>query len=164
MSDVSVEMMEAEKPLRFELQPESGMMETMRNYYSAFMESRARLDLSYPGTVEDVSKEVQRSVYLTNSMFSGLRADLAKSFSASPVLFTTAHAFSVGSQGLPPYTFLSNFGTAKVSGRQCMATKCFAWLISSSCSCKEFLTMRGSWRHESTTDGQTHSSRERTHN
>ena len=82
-------------------------------YWSAFAERRDALGLSNPGTVENVAREVQRDVFLNNHMFTGLRADLAKTFSASP-MFQVAHAFSQGAQGLPPYTFIASFGTPKV--------------------------------------------------
>lgn len=85
----------------------------LKNAYTAFQNRRDALGLSNPGTVENVAKEVQRDVFLTNSMFTGLRADITKAFSATP-MFQTSHAFSKGSQGLPPYTFLSSYGTPKV--------------------------------------------------
>jgi len=82
--------------------------------YTAFSERRAALGLSNPGTVDDIAREVQRSVFLNNYTFSGLRADLMKAFSVSP-LFQVSHGFASGSQGLPPYTFSALYGTNKVS-------------------------------------------------
>jgi len=82
--------------------------------YASFSERRASLGLSNPGTVENIAREVQRDVFLNNYTFQGLRADLTKGFSMSP-LFQVSHAFSMGSQGLPPYTFAALFGTNKVS-------------------------------------------------
>jgi mitochondrial import receptor subunit TOM40 len=82
--------------------------------YVSFSERRAALGLSNPGTVENIAREVQRDVFLNNYTFQGLRADLTKAFSISP-LFQVSHAFSMGSQGLPPYTFAALFGTNKVS-------------------------------------------------
>lgn len=82
--------------------------------YGSFSERRAALGLSNPGTVENIAREVQRDVLLNNYTFSGLRADLTKAFSIAP-LFQVSHAFSMGSQGLPPYTFAALFGTNKVS-------------------------------------------------
>lgn len=87
--------------------------------YTSFSERRAALGLSNPGTVENIAREVQRDVFLNNYTFSGLRADLTKAFSISP-LFQVSHAFSMGSQGLPPYTFAALFGTNKV---RCLASK-----------------------------------------
>jgi mitochondrial import receptor subunit TOM40 len=81
--------------------------------YTSFAERRAALGLSNPGTVENIAREVQRDVFLNNYTFSGLRADLTKAFSINP-LFQVSHAFSMGSQGLPPYTFAALFGTSKV--------------------------------------------------
>lgn len=86
--------------------------------YTSFAERRAALGLSNPGTVETIAREVQRDVFLNNYTFSGLRADLTKAFSINP-LFQVSHAFSMGSQGLPPYTFAALFGTNKVCERNC---------------------------------------------
>jgi mitochondrial import receptor subunit TOM40 len=83
--------------------------------YTSFQERREALGLSNPGTVENIAREVQRDVFLNNYTFSGLRADLTKAFSITP-LFQVSHAFSIGSQGLPPYTFAGLFGTSKVCG------------------------------------------------
>jgi mitochondrial import receptor subunit TOM40 len=82
--------------------------------YTSFSGRRAALGLSNPGTVENIAREVQRDVFLNNYTFQGLRADLTKPFSIAP-LFQVSHAFSMGSQGLPPYTFAALFGTNKVS-------------------------------------------------
>jgi mitochondrial import receptor subunit TOM40 len=81
--------------------------------YTSFQDRRGALGLSNPGTVENIAREVQRDVFLNNYSFSGLRADLTKAFSIAP-LFQVSHAFSMGSQGLPPYTFAGLFGTNKV--------------------------------------------------
>ncbi|KAH6715271.1 eukaryotic porin/Tom40 [Leptodontidium sp. 2 PMI_412] len=81
--------------------------------YISFSERRAALGLSNPGTVENIAREVQRDVFLNNYTFSGLRADLTKAFSIAP-LFQVSHAFSMGSQGLPPYTFAALYGTSKI--------------------------------------------------
>lgn len=83
--------------------------------YTSFQQRRGALGLSNPGTVENIAREVQREVFLNNYAFSGLRADLTKAFSIAP-LFQVSHAFSIGSQGLPPYTFGALFGTNKVRG------------------------------------------------
>lgn len=89
------------------------MLERLRVAYTAFQEKRDSLGLLNPGTVEHLTREVQRDVFLTNSMFTGLRADITKAFSISP-MFQTSHGFSMGSQGLPPYTFLSSYGSPRV--------------------------------------------------
>ncbi|ODQ66794.1 hypothetical protein NADFUDRAFT_46159 [Nadsonia fulvescens var. elongata DSM 6958] len=65
---------------------------------------RAALGLSNPGTMENLDKEVSRDVFLTNYFFTGLRADLTKAFSLNPA-FQVSHAFSIGSENMPPYAF-----------------------------------------------------------
>ena len=86
---------------------------SFRNLYNSFSEKRDALGLSNPGTVERIASEVQRDVFVNNYMFTGLRADIQKTLGASP-MFQTSHAFSMGSQGLPPYTFLAIYGNPKV--------------------------------------------------
>lgn len=78
----------------------------------SFQERRAKLGLSNPGTTENLAKEVQRDVLLNNYMFTGLRADLTKAFSLSP-LFQVSHQFAMGER-LNPYTFAALYGTSKV--------------------------------------------------
>lgn len=91
-----------------------GVVDSLLDTYRGFQDKRAALGLSNPGTVDNIAAEVQRSVFLTNQTFSGLRAELNKSFSISP-LFQISHAFSAGSQMLSPYTFLGLYGTNNVS-------------------------------------------------
>ncbi|ROT39186.1 mitochondrial import receptor subunit tom-40 [Sodiomyces alkalinus F11] len=79
---------------------------------NSFSERRAKLGLSNPGTVENLNKEVTRDVFLNNYMFSGMRADVTKAFSMSP-LFQVSHAFAMGER-LNPYTFAALYGTNKV--------------------------------------------------
>lgn len=86
---------------------------TLRDTYNNFQARRETLGLSNPGTVENVAKEVQRDVFLNNSTFSGLRAELTKAFSVAP-LFQVCHSFSSGSQQMPPYVFMALFGSSKV--------------------------------------------------
>lgn len=85
----------------------------LQDIYTSFLEQRDSLGLQNPGTVENIAREVQKDVFLTNSMFTGLRADLTKPWSVDP-LFQVSHGFAMGSQGLPPYTFVALFGTSKV--------------------------------------------------
>ena len=92
----------------------NAIFDTLLNTYASFQARREALGLSNPGTVEQISKEVQRDVFLTNQTFSGLRAELNKSFSINPI-FQVSHAFSMGSQQLSPYTFLALYGTDSVS-------------------------------------------------
>lgn len=71
------------------------------------------MGLSNPGTVENIAREVQRDVFLNNSSFSGLRAELTKAFSAAP-LFQVAHSLSMGSQVQPPYSYMVLYGSPRV--------------------------------------------------
>ncbi len=93
---------------------ENALVSAIQKTYLSFSERREALGLSNPGTVENIAREVQKDVFLNNYMFTGLRADLTKPFSVSP-LFQVSHAFAMGSQGLPPYTFAALYGTPKVS-------------------------------------------------
>jgi mitochondrial import receptor subunit TOM40 len=83
-------------------------------YQERLSEWRDRLGLLNPGTCENLHKEVMRDVFLTNHMFSGMRADLGKSFSANP-LFQIQHSFSAGSSQVAPWSFLSMYSTDNVS-------------------------------------------------
>ncbi|KAL2007202.1 hypothetical protein VTN00DRAFT_8640 [Thermoascus crustaceus] len=86
----------------------------IKDAYGSFSERRAALGLPNPGTVDNISREVQKEVLLSNFMFTGFRADLTKVFGMSP-LFRISHAFSMTSQGnLPPYAFSAMYGTPKV--------------------------------------------------
>lgn len=78
-----------------------------------FSDWRDRLGLTNPGTIEGLHKEVQRDVFLTNYAFSGMKADLGKSFSANP-LFQIQHSFSAGSSQVAPWSFLSMYATDNV--------------------------------------------------
>lgn len=102
-----------------------GIVDSLLDTYRSFQDRRAALGLSNPGTVDNIAAEVQRSVFLSNQTFSGLRAELNKSFSISP-LFQISHAFSAGSQMLSPYTFLALYGTNNVSRRANLPMICNA--------------------------------------
>lgn len=91
----------------------NSMASALSDTYKSFHERRAALGLTNPGTVDNIAREVQRDVFLTNYTFTGLRADLTKAFSVAP-LFQVSHAFSMGAQGMPPYTFAALFGTNRV--------------------------------------------------
>lgn len=80
---------------------------------TAFQERRNALGLPYPGSVDGISREVTRDVFLNSSMFGGFRADFTKSFSAAP-LFQTAHNFTMGAQGMPAYSFAGLYGSPQV--------------------------------------------------
>lgn len=109
---MSLIALDKESPLGFLFN--NAVAGALSNSYNTFQEKREALGLANPGTVENIAREVQRDVFLNNYTFSGLRADLTKPFSMAP-LFQVSHAFSMGSQGLPPYTFGALFGTNKVS-------------------------------------------------
>ncbi|PNS19400.1 hypothetical protein CAC42_2577 [Sphaceloma murrayae] len=89
------------------------IVSSIANVFNTFQAKRDALGLSNPGTVENVSKEVTRDVFLNNSAFSGFRAELQKAFSMSP-LFQVCHSFSAGNQQMPPYVFMALFGTNKI--------------------------------------------------
>jgi mitochondrial import receptor subunit TOM40 len=91
----------------------TGPFAQFQNVYAAFQERRETLGLSNPGTVESIAREVQRDVFLNNSSFSGLRAELTKAFSAAP-LFQVAHSLSMGSQVMPPYSYMVLYGSPRV--------------------------------------------------
>lgn len=110
--NMSSPALEKDSPLGFLFS--NSVAAALADTYTSFSERRAALGLSNPGTVENIAREVQRDVFLNNYTFQGLRADLTKAFSISP-LFQVSHAFAMGSQGLPPYTFAALFGTNKVS-------------------------------------------------
>lgn len=81
--------------------------------YSSLSERRKLLGLENPGTVDNIAREVQKDVLLSNFMFSGLRCDLQKIFSVSP-LFRLQHGFAMGSQALPPWQLMALYGTSDV--------------------------------------------------
>lgn len=85
----------------------------LQDTYRSLSNRRDALGLSNPGSVENIAREVQRDVFLSNSMFTGLRADFTRPMSVKP-LFQYSHAFAMGSQGLPPYNFSALFGTPNV--------------------------------------------------
>lgn len=87
----------------------------LKDAYISFSDRRAALGLPNPGTIENVGREVQKDVLLSNFMFSGLRADLTKMFSMAP-LFRVSHAFSMGGSGnMAPYAFSAMYGSQNVS-------------------------------------------------
>lgn len=97
-----------EEPLPSTLR-DNGLLNALRDTYNTFTQRREALGLSNPGTVERIKKEVDTDVFLTKHMFTGLKADLTKPFSLSP-LFQLSHAFAIGSQQMPPYGLSAMFG------------------------------------------------------
>ncbi|EQL01301.1 mitochondrial import receptor subunit TOM40 [Ophiocordyceps sinensis CO18] len=85
---------------------------TIGDVVNSFSERRAKLGLANPGTIEGLSREVQRDVFLNNHMFTGVRADLTKIFSMAP-LFQVSHQFAMGER-INPYTFAAMYGTGRV--------------------------------------------------
>lgn len=92
---------------------ENAVVAAVRDTYRSFSQRREALGLSNPGTVDNIAREVQKDVFLTNFMFTGLRADLTKVVSVAP-LFHVSHGFAMGCQGLPPYSLVTIYGTPKV--------------------------------------------------
>ncbi|RCI08216.1 hypothetical protein L249_6307 [Ophiocordyceps polyrhachis-furcata BCC 54312] len=86
---------------------------TIGDAINSFSDRRAKLGLSNPGSIETLTKEVQRDVMLNNLMFTGVRADLTKIFSMAP-LFQVSHQFAMGGERINPYTFAAMYGTGKV--------------------------------------------------
>ncbi|KAI9875918.1 MAG: translocase of outer mitochondrial membrane, partial [Watsoniomyces obsoletus] len=86
---------------------------TVADALSNLSEKRKALGLENPGTVDNISREVQREVLLSNYMFSGLRCDLQKIFSVAP-LFRLQHGFAMGSQALPPWQLMALYGTPRI--------------------------------------------------
>ena len=113
--------LENDSPLAF--LKNNAVVSALSDTYITFSEKRAQLGLSNPGKVDDIAREVQREVFLTNYAFTGLRADLTKAFSIAP-LFQVSHAFSMGSQGLPPYTFAALYGTNRVRRAVAISAQC----------------------------------------
>ncbi|KAI9844118.1 MAG: translocase of outer mitochondrial membrane [Sclerophora amabilis] len=101
-----------EKHSKLDFLSSNPVAESLRDVYLSYSDRREALGLSNPGTVEGIGREVQKDVLLSNYMFTGLRADLTKAFSVAP-LFQISHAFAMGSQALPPYTFAAMYGTSK---------------------------------------------------
>lgn len=88
---------------------------TLKDAYTSFSDRRAALGLPNPGTIDNIAREVQKDVLLSNLMFTGLRAELTKTFGIMNPIFRLSHAFSMGSQGImPPYALSSMYGSPKV--------------------------------------------------
>ena len=92
---------------------DNALVLALRDTWLSISDRREALGLTNPGSVENIAREVQKDVFLTNQMFTGLRGELTKPLSLSP-LFQVSHAFSMGSQTIPPYGFSALYGTSKV--------------------------------------------------
>ena len=86
---------------------------TISDTYSGLSARRKLLGLENPGTVDNIAREVQKDVLLSNFMFSGLRCDFQKVFSINP-LFRLQHGFAMGSQALPPWQLMALYGNSDV--------------------------------------------------
>ena len=93
---------------------DNAIVNTISDGYRAFSERRKALNLTQPGTVENIAKEIQKDVLCTNFFFQGLRAELQKIFSATP-LFQIQHSFQMGPSVQAPYNFMAVYGTSNVS-------------------------------------------------
>ncbi|KAH3665828.1 hypothetical protein OGAPHI_004016 [Ogataea philodendri] len=80
----------------------------VNNVTSSISQHRKSLDLINPGTMENINKEVARDVFLNQLQFTGLRADISKTFSMNPI-FQISHGLSIGGQ-LPAYSFTAMVG------------------------------------------------------
>lgn len=80
----------------------------LNTVYLTIDEKRRSLDLVNPGTIENLTKEVTREVFPSMYQFTGMRAELNKTFSMNPI-FQTSHTFSTGSEQLPKYAFASAY-------------------------------------------------------
>jgi mitochondrial import receptor subunit TOM40 len=92
---------------------ENPLAASIGDVLNSFSERRAKLGLTNPGNIEALSKEVNRDVFLNNFMFTGIRADITKVFSVSP-LFQVSHQFAVGDR-MNPYAYSTMYGSSKVS-------------------------------------------------
>lgn len=110
MASIEKSSVQESSPLAF--LSNNALSTALLNKYEAFHEKRNELGLPNPGTTERINSEVMSGVFATGHMFSGLRAEITKPFSMSP-LFQVAHSFSIGSN-LPAYNFAALYGTNNV--------------------------------------------------
>lgn len=82
----------------------------VNDVYGNFNDHRKAIGLMNPGTFENLNKEVSKDVFLTQYFFTGLRADLNKTFCLNPP-FQTSHSLSIGSKTMPPYAFSALFAS-----------------------------------------------------
>ena len=134
---------------------DNALVSAVRNTYLSFLERRDALGLSNPGTFENINREVSRDVFLTNFMFTGLRAEWNKPISNSPI-FQLSHQLSMGAQGMSPYTFSALYGSSKV-GRFLKLAVQLSDLYRSSFRVRWRVMVH--WWRDQITDGTTRSSR-----
>ncbi|KAG7879950.1 hypothetical protein KL905_001443 [Ogataea polymorpha] len=87
------------------------MFTFVNNVARSIQQHRQSLDLINPGTMENINKEVAKDVFLNQMQFSGLRADISKTFAMNPI-FQVSHGLSIGGQ-LPAYSFTAMVGNEK---------------------------------------------------
>lgn len=91
---------------------------TLADSYASFSQRRKALNLTNPGTVDNIASEIQKDVLCTNFMFQGLRADFQKVFSLNPV-FRIQHGFQMGPNIPSPYNLTALYGTPNVRPHRC---------------------------------------------
>ena len=91
---------------------ENALVKMLQNTFQSFTQRREALGLSNPGPMDKLRREVDSDVFLTKLMFTGLKAELNRPLSVSP-LFQYSHSFALGSQ-MPPYGFSALLGTPGV--------------------------------------------------
>lgn len=100
---------------------------TLADSYAAFSERRKALNLTNPGTVDNIAREIQKDVLCTNFMFQGLRADFLKIFSPAP-LFRIQHGFQMGPNVPSPYNLMALYGTSRASAISTVSCSIFTML------------------------------------
>lgn len=89
------------------------VLSPFNSLYTSIAARRSALNLTNPGTIENLNKEVSKDVFLNNYFFSGLRADLSKPLSMNPA-FQVSHSFAIGSPVMPAYGFAAFYATDNV--------------------------------------------------
>jgi mitochondrial import receptor subunit TOM40 len=79
---------------------------------TSFSERRGKLGLPNPGNVENITREVQREVFISNLLPPGLKGEMTKTLSVAP-LFQVSHQFSLA-ENTSPYVFAAMYGTNQV--------------------------------------------------
>lgn len=99
------------RPLSF--LTDNAITAVLSDSYAVFSERRKALNLTNPGTVDNIAREIQKDVLCTNFLFQGLRADFQKVFSLAP-LFRIQHNFQMGPNVQSPYNLMGLYGTPRV--------------------------------------------------
>jgi mitochondrial import receptor subunit TOM40 len=107
---------------------DNALTTTLADSYASFQDRRKALNLTNPGTVDNIAREIQKDVLCTNYMFQGLRADFQKVFSLAPV-FRIQHGFQMGPNIQSPYNLMALYGTPNVRMFQVCSTPSQRMLI-----------------------------------